>query len=159
MLVPRSTKYAAIDAILPGNQLVNVTINDQHSLQLYAKKDQGLARVAEALGLGTADKRITFFWVMPEDRYALASKAGNPFPVILGAHDKDSEGMVPASVGPDDTHNQGTSPAVPTKRGPGRPPKIPENPLVAEYQQRIDQYLLLLRFLPLSEGSPTPSTT
>ena len=84
--VPRAKNFAAIDLILPGQRPANFTINETHSLLLFAKKEtQGLIPVAESLGLPSAG-RIPFYWVMPRDSYDRVRRRGaTPFPVVLRA--------------------------------------------------------------------------
>ncbi len=108
--VPSSKTFAAIDAILPDAGLVNVTINVNHDLLLYAKGDkQGLISVAAALGLSKGP--IRFYWAMPKDRYNKAMAKGEPLKVTLG------------NIVAGDDKKMATA---------------------AEYQSRIEQYLLLV---------------
>jgi hypothetical protein len=69
--VPRNANFTAVDAVLPGHQLVNATIDTAHDVKLYGegeKRGEGVVPVAEALGL-VGDADIEFFWVLPRDRY------------------------------------------------------------------------------------------
>jgi hypothetical protein len=76
--VPRNANYTTVDAVLPGKQLVNATINTDHDLKLYGRgKTEGVIPVAEALGL-TDDADIEFFWVLPRDRYDIMRRKAKP---------------------------------------------------------------------------------
>lgn len=84
IMVPKSGTFAAIDAVLPGQRLVNFTINTKHDILLYAKDGkEGLVQATRALGVPTS-QRIPFYWALPRDRYISAVRAGTPFPVRLG---------------------------------------------------------------------------
>jgi len=146
-MVPSSDTFAAVDAILPGQRLANVTINTKHEILLYAKhQKEGLVKVAGELGLDQPIQPIEFFWVLPQDRYDLATKAG-PFPVSLG----DADG---SSTGSDSADGTASPAAGPKKRG--RRPKAADDPVLAEYKKRIQQFALLVNFDPLPGAGPTP---
>ena len=81
MYVPDRSTFTAVDAVLPGNILVNFTVNVKHELKMYGaenKSSEGAVPVADALGV-SGD--IVFYWVLPEEGYRKACKAGKPFPV------------------------------------------------------------------------------
>lgn len=65
--MPRSESFMAIDAVLPGGLLANLTINTKHDVKLRGKgtrSSEGLLPAAEALGIGDADD-IPLYWVVP----------------------------------------------------------------------------------------------
>lgn len=81
MYTPASPSFTAVDAVLPGNILVNFTIDLKHEVKMYgagSKASEGAAPVADAMGV-SGD--IVFYWVLPEDAFRKACKAGKPFPV------------------------------------------------------------------------------
>jgi hypothetical protein len=58
---------------------VNFTVNVKHELKMRDETGkEGAGPVADALGV-TGD--IVFYWVLPEERFLKACKAGKPFPV------------------------------------------------------------------------------
>ena len=76
---PSSPSFTAVDAVLPGNALVNFTVNVKHELKMRdASGKEGVGPVADALGI-TGD--IAVYWVLPGPRYKQACDAGKPFPV------------------------------------------------------------------------------
>ncbi len=81
LYTPTSPTFTAVDAVLPGNILVNFTIDTKHDLKLYGagnKTGEGAVPVADALGV-SGD--IVFYWVLPEESFRKACKSGKPFPV------------------------------------------------------------------------------
>lgn len=62
----KASKFPAIDAILPGNVLVNVTLDRSHELLLQGKRAKaGIIPLCHAMGLGS----VTFVWAVPHDRF------------------------------------------------------------------------------------------
>jgi hypothetical protein len=85
MYTPSNPSFTAVDAVLPGNILVNFTIDVKHEAKLYGsgkKKEEGIVPVANALGV-TDD--VIFYWVLPETSFRKACKLGKPFS-ITGQH-------------------------------------------------------------------------
>ena len=72
LYVPGSSSYTAVDAVLPGNALVNFSIDVSH------ESGEGAAPVADALGVAGD---IAFYWALPKEKFEKACKAGKPFPV------------------------------------------------------------------------------
>ncbi|RYE82744.1 MAG: hypothetical protein EOO65_05045, partial [Methanosarcinales archaeon] len=70
LLVPCSESFTAIDVVLPGGLMANVTIDTQHDLKLYgagSRSREGVLPVAAALGM--RDGKIPFYWIVPQDTY------------------------------------------------------------------------------------------
>jgi len=81
LYVPSSSSYTAVDAVLPSRALVKCTIDLGHEVKMYGagrRSGEGAAPVADALGVAGD---IVFYWVLPEERFLKACKAGKPFPV------------------------------------------------------------------------------
>lgn len=81
MFTPASPSFTAVDAVLPGNILVNFTIDIRHEVRVYgagSKANEGAAPVADALGV---PGDIVFYWVLPTPSFKKACKAGKPFSV------------------------------------------------------------------------------
>lgn len=94
LLVPRSKSFTAIDAVLPGGLMTNVTINVKHDVKLRGRGNrsaEGLLPVAEALGVGSGSGDIKQYWVVPAERYEVLKRAANgavggedsPFALII----------------------------------------------------------------------------
>lgn len=73
LLVPRSKTFTAIDAVLPGGLLANVTINLVHDLKMRAagkRSSEGIIPVHAALNpTARPDSDIYMYWILPRDRY------------------------------------------------------------------------------------------
>ena len=69
--LPRSKSFCAVDAILQGGKLANMTVDLKHSIRLEGKKQPGLIGVAASLGYGMDDERcrVPFYWVVPDNLY------------------------------------------------------------------------------------------
>jgi hypothetical protein len=71
LILPRNKSFTAVDAILPGGRMANVTINVKHEVKLRGKGNrsaEGLLPCADALGVGGSGP-IDLYWVVPKARY------------------------------------------------------------------------------------------
>jgi hypothetical protein len=92
LLIPRSKRFTAIDVVLPGGLMANVTINTNHDVKLRGKgalADEGLLPCAAALGVPD-DKPIDMYWIVPDECYQQLKRANNVlargaalFPLVL----------------------------------------------------------------------------
>jgi hypothetical protein len=90
MYRPYSATFAAVDAIIQGGRMANVTINTQHDVKLRGRGNlasQGLLPTALAMGVPESDD-LPLYFVVPEERYlelvAQRTRAALPltFPII-----------------------------------------------------------------------------
>jgi hypothetical protein len=80
MLVPKAKNFPAVDAILPGNVFVNVTLDRSHGLLLQGKRaNAGIIPLSEALGLHDS---VTFVWAVPYDRFDEFCRKAKPAPLV-----------------------------------------------------------------------------
>lgn len=73
LLVPRSKSFTAIDAVLPGGRLAQVTTSLSHDVKMVGggnRSKEGLLLAYEALNptAGSGDD-IHLYWILPEARY------------------------------------------------------------------------------------------
>jgi hypothetical protein len=93
--VPRSKSSTAIDAMLPGGLMTNVTINVKHDVKLRGRGNrsaEGLLPVAEALGVGSGSGDINQYWVVPAGRYEVLKRAANG---VVGGEDSPFALIIP----------------------------------------------------------------
>jgi len=79
LLIPRSKRFAAIDVVLPGGRMANVTTNTNHDVKLRGRgavAGEGLLPCAAALGVPD-DQPIDVYWIVPEERYEQLKRANN----------------------------------------------------------------------------------
>lgn len=91
LLVPSSKSFTAIDAVLPGGRLANITINLKHDVKLRGRgtrSSEGLLLAHEGLyPLAGSDSDIELYWILPPSHYdelvRLAAGDAMPFPLII----------------------------------------------------------------------------
>lgn len=95
LLVPYSKTFTAIDAVLPGGRMANVTINLEHDLKVRGRgkrSAEGLLPAAEALRPGASGSGdIEMHWILPKERYdelvrlrgGNTAKKASPFTLII----------------------------------------------------------------------------
>ncbi len=88
LLVPRSKSFTAIDAVLPGGRLAQVTISLKHDVKMIGKGNrskEGLLPAYRALHpkAGTGDV-IDLYWILPEAQFnELYRSKQLSFPLII----------------------------------------------------------------------------
>lgn len=90
LLVPRSKSFAAVDAILPGGHLAQVTISPSHDVKLLGggnRLKEGLMPVDAAFRPHAGiDDDINLYWILPEalfDELVRSKKLPVSFPLIM----------------------------------------------------------------------------
>lgn len=79
--IPKAKNFASIDAVLPGNTLVNATLDRQHKLLMQGKSDtNGVVPICDALGIGGP---ATFVWAVPHDRFEDLCRKGKPAALVV----------------------------------------------------------------------------
>lgn len=74
--IPKAKNFAAIDAVLPGNILVNATLDKKHELLMQGERmDNGVVPLSDALGVGVP---VTCVWAVPHDRFEDLCRQGKP---------------------------------------------------------------------------------
>lgn len=74
--IPKAKNFPAIDAVLPGNFLVIVTLDKSHKLLLQGKrKDSGVIPLSRKLGMRGP---VTLVWAIPDDRFEDFCRQGKP---------------------------------------------------------------------------------
>ena len=88
LLVPRSKSFTAIDAILPGGRMAQVTISLNHDVKLFgrgSRSSEGLVPTFAALHrLAGSSDSIDLYWILPEAQFdELVRSKKPPFPLII----------------------------------------------------------------------------
>jgi hypothetical protein len=154
-----------MDLILHNGAYANCTIDRKHELLLFGKDgNEGLVPVVTALGKQAPCKEdINFYWLLPPHRYN-ARKSGKPFSITVGASPataaataatkacrqalltakaSKNAALIAAAQGHLKAAEDAEAQAVQADAG-----------LLAQYQQRIKQFLVRVPFEFRHSGAP-----